>query len=196
MRTTAGARALSVLSLVIAVVAVPVLVLRLATGEPRPEQVTTAVVTATTVPSELIELRPIRTDCSATTASACSALTDGDPTTVWSPQQDSAGSEIVFFFSPPVTVTSLTIQNLADEKEFKRHARIAGVEMHLSDTPQAVLEQLPDAPGSQDLIISSLSLSSLTLHITSVYPAEHVDNEEPFDELAVREIEFIGRAAP
>jgi hypothetical protein len=175
MRTTAGARALSVLSLVIAVVAVPVLVLRLATGEPRPEQVTTAAVTATTVPSELIELRPIRTDCSATTASACSALTDGDPTTV---------------------VTSLTIQNLADEKEFKRHARIAGVEMHLSDTPQAVLEQLPDAPGSQDLIISSLSLSSLTLHITSVYPAEHVDNEEPFDELAVREIEFIGRAAP
>jgi hypothetical protein len=198
MRTTAGARALVVLSAIILGVAMLALVINVFGGDDA-TVADTSVSTATTLATLPIgDLTPIRADCTLTLAGfPCDALIDDDPENRWNASDGGVGAELTFFFSPPVQITEMFITNVTDDERFARNARIRGLEIVIDDLSQATIEELDDTNAEpQRIQIRSLRTSSLTITITSAYPGTSFDGKEPFTELALQEIQFFGRTAP
>lgn len=197
LRTTAGARALMVLAGVILTVVVLALLFNVFGGEEEAASTTSSTTTTTTATLNIVELTPIRADCSSELASfPCSALYDDDPDNSWNATEGGVGTEITFFFSPPVQITEMFIHNLEDEERFMRNARMKGIEIVIDDLPQATVTELLDTNDPQRVQIRSLRTSSLTVRITSAYPGQSWNGLEPFRELATREITFYGRVSP
>lgn len=182
------------LSLVIALAAVPMLLLRLAESGARTAAATSPSPGATSVPTVPVAqaVSPVLVECSSERVeSPCDALTDGNTSTAWATSGPGDGVRVTFFFSPPVVVSDVTITNLSEQVSFSRHQRIRSFELRLADTPQAVIGSLEDQPGSQQISVDSRTpSSSVTLTIESVYPGKHTSSLEPFDEMAIGEIAF------
>lgn len=200
LRTTAGARALVVLSSIVLAVAVLALLMNLFGGggdDPTASSTSTSTSLAT-VP--IGELTPIRVDCtSELTAYPCGALIDDDPTNRWNatPDEGIVGAELTFFFSPPVQITEIFFTNVSDEESFTRNSRIRGIEIEIDDLAQTTIEELDDSNEEpQRIQIRSLRTSSVTMTITSAYPGASFEGNEPYLELALQEIQFFGRVAP
>lgn len=200
LRTTAGARALFVLSSIVLAVALMALLMNLFGGG-GDEVVASSSSTSTTIATVPIgALTPIRVDCtSELEAFPCAALFDGDPTNRWNatPDQGIVGAELTFFFSPPVQITEVFLVNVTDDEGFARNARIKGLEIVIDDLAQATITELDNTNAEpQRIQIRSLRTSSLTMTITSAYPGTSFEGKEPFQELALQEIQFFGRVAP
>ena len=200
LRTTAGARALVVLSSIVLSVAVLALLMNLfgGGGETAAASSSSTTTTAATVP--IGALTPIRVDCTSELAAfPCSALVDDDPDNRWNatPDQGIIGAELTFFFSPPVQITEVFLVNVEDLESFTRNARIRGIEIEIDDLAQTTILELDDTNEEpQRIQIRSLSTSSLTITITSAYPGASFEGNEPFLELALQQIQFFGRVAP
>ena len=198
LRTTAGARALVVLSTIVLGVALLALVINVF-GSDDPvvsDSPTATVTTLATLP--IGELAPIRVDCtSELTAFPCEALVDDIPDNRWNAVDGGVDAELTFFFLPPVQITEMFLTNVEDEEGFNRNARIKGIEIVIDDLSQATIIELDDTNSEpQRIQIRSLRTSSLTIKITSAYPGTAHDGKEPFTELALQRIEFFGRTAP
>lgn len=195
LRTTAGARALIVLAGVVLAVALLALVFRMVGGEDVAAPTTTAP-TQTTV-GNVQALAPLRVQCtSELDAFPCEALIDGNPETSWNATEGGIGTEITFLFQPPVQITEMWIDNLADEGRFLRNARINGIEVALDDRPQLHITNLADSQETQEVRLNSMRTSRVTITITSAYPGISYEGQEPFNELAVQSITFWGRPTP
>lgn len=198
LRTTAGARSLIVLSAIVLGVAILALVINVFGGG-GDETAVTSTSTATTLATVPIgELNPIRTDCTnELDGFPCSALTDADPENSWNATDGGIGTELTFFFSPPVQITEVFLINIEDEERFTRNARIRGMEIVIDDLTQETIIEIDDTNTEpQRVDIRSLGTSSLTITITSAYPGASFDGKEPFPELALQEIQFFGRTTP
>lgn len=193
-RTTAGARALFVLAMVVLGVAVLALVFNVFGGETAATETTTTT-EPTVVTSPVKQLEPIRIECtSELPAFPCTALIDGDSTTSWNATDGGIGVQITFLFSPPVQITEMMIRNLTDEGRFLRNARMKGIEVLIDDLQQIQPFELRDTNDEpQRFRIQSLRTSSLTIRINSHYPGQSHEGREPFPELAAQEIAFFGR---
>ncbi len=197
LRTTAGARALMVLAGVILTVAVLALLVNVFRGGGDSTAETSSTTTTTQPILEVVQLSPIRIDCTSELAAfPCAALVDDDPTNSWNATEGGVDAEITFLFSPPVQITEIFIHNLEDEERFLRNARIRGIEVIIDDLPQATVTELDDTNEPQRVQIRSLRTSSLTLRVTSAYPGQSYEGKEPFRELAAQEITFFGRVSP
>jgi hypothetical protein len=198
LRTTAGARALVVLSAIILGVALLALVINLFGGDDAAvaESTTSTATSLATLP--IAELVPIRADCTLTLDGfPCSALIDDDTGNRWNATEGGIGAELTFFFSPPVQITEMFVMNVEDEERFARNARIKGMEIVIDDLSQATIVELDDTNAEpQRVQIRSLRTSSLTVTITSAYPGTSFDGKEPFPELALQGVQFFGRTAP
>ncbi len=201
LRTTAGARALMVLAAVILTVALLALAVNVFRGNG--EATTTTGATTTLEPVLDIEkLTPIQIRCDSEYSSfPCTALIDGDPEgsapyNSWNAEDGGIGVEITVFFSPPVQLTEMIIYNVDDEERFHRNARVEGLEIRLSDLPQAFIEELENTTEPQRIQLSGIRTSNLTITITSAYPGETWNGNAPYPELALQEIEFYGRVSP
>jgi len=198
LRTTAGARALVVLSAIVLGVALLALVINVFGGDDAAvaESTTSTATSVATLP--IAELVPIRADCTLTLDGfPCSALIDDDPDNRWNATDGGIGAELTFFFSPPVQITEMFLMNVEDEERFARNARIKGIEIVIDDLSQATIDELDDTNAEpQRIQIRSLRTSSLTVTITSAYPGTSFDGKEPFPELALQGIQFFGRTAP
>jgi len=198
LRTTAGARALVVLSAIVLGVALLALVINVFGGDDPvvADSPTATVTTPATLP--IGELVPIRVDCtSELTAFPCQALVDDIPDNRWNATDGGIDAELTFFFLPPVQITEMFLVNVEDEEGFARNARIKGIEVVIDDLSQATIDELDDTNSEpQRIQIRSLRTSSLTIKITSAYPGTVWDGKEPFTELALQEIQFFGRTAP
>lgn len=197
LRTTAGARALVVLSSVVLAVAVLALLMNLFGGDADPVAASSSSTSTTQATLPIGELSPIRVDCTSELEGfGCANLTDDDPTNRWNatPDQGIVGAEVTFFFSPPVQITEMFLINVTDDTAFNRNARIQGLEIVIDDLAQSTIVELDDTNEEpQRVQIRSLSTSSLTMTITSAYPGTSYEGEEPFSELALQEVEFFGR---
>jgi hypothetical protein len=198
LRTTAGARALIVLAALVLAVAVLALAFNVFGGGGTVAESTSTTTGTTAAVSSIVALEPIRVDCtSELTAYPCAALIDGDPTTSWNATDGGIGVEITFFFSPPVQITEMLIENLDDQGRFLRNARMKGIEVLVDDLTQATVATLDDSNDQpQQVEIRSLRTSSLTIRITSAYPGQSYEGKEPFPELAAQDISFYGRPTP
>lgn len=198
LRTTAGARALMVLAGVIFTVAVLALAVNVFRGGDDAVAATSTTTTTTQPTLNIVELQPIRVRCSSELdAFPCEALIDDDPTNSWNATAGGfPGTEITFFFSPPVQITEMFVYNLDDEERFLRNARMKGVTLTLNDLPQATVTELEDTNQPQRVELRSLRTASVTLRIDSAYAPQSFEGQEPFEELAAQEILFYGRVAP
>lgn len=199
LRTTAGARALVVLSAIVLGVALLALTINLFGGDDTPVAEDAPASTVTTVASvPIAELAPIRVDCTLTLpAFPCDALIDDDPANRWNATDGGIGAELTFFFSPPVQITEMFIRNVEEDEPFTRNARIRGIEIVIDDLAQSTIIELDDSNAEpQRIQIRSLRTSSLTITITSAYPGASFDGKEPFTELALQDVAFFGRVAP
>jgi len=199
LRTTAGARALVVLSSIVLGVAVLALVINVFGGDDSIEadSSTSTVTSLATLP--IGELIPIRGDCTLTLSDAfpCEALWDDNDENRWNATAGGIGAELTFLFSPTVQITEMFLINVPDDERFARNARIKGIEIEIDDLSQSTIVELDDTNSEpQRIQIRSLRTSSLTITITSAYPGTSFDGKEPFTELALQEIQFFGRTAP
>jgi len=196
LRTTAGARALMVLAGVILVVALLALAVNVFRGGGG-TAATSSTTTTTSVPLDIVQLQPIRVDCTSELADfPCSALIDDDPDNSWNARDGGVGVVVTFLFSPPVQISEVYIHNLEDQERFLRNARMKGVEIVIDDLPQATIFELADSNEPQRVSLRSLRTSSVQLTITSAYPGQSFEGREPFRELAAQEILFYGRVSP
>ncbi|MEE9582901.1 MAG: zinc ribbon domain-containing protein [Acidimicrobiia bacterium] len=198
LKTTAGARALVVLSAIVLGVAMLALIINVFGGDDV-VVADTSVSTVTTLATLPIGvLTPIRADCTLTLDGfPCEALIDDDPDNRWNATAGGIGAELTFFFAPKVQITEMFLVNVTDEEGFLRNARINGLEIVIDDLTQATFAELDDTNSEpQRIQIRSLGTSSLTITITSAYPGTTFDGKEPFTELALQEIQFFGRTAP
>ncbi|HEX9978495.1 MAG TPA: zinc ribbon domain-containing protein [Acidimicrobiia bacterium] len=198
LRTTAGARALIVLATVVLAVAILALVFNVFGGGGDTVESTSTTGGTTLAVSPIIELEPIRVECtSELTSFPCEALTDGDPTTSWNATEGGVGVTITFFFAPAVQITEMQIENLDDQGRFLRNARMKGIEVTVDDLTQLTVFTLADSNDEpQRVDIRSLHTSSLIIRITSAYPGQSYEGQEAFPELAAQDITFYGRPTP
>jgi hypothetical protein len=198
LRTTAGARALMVLAGVILTVAVLALVVNLFRGSGSgPAADSSTSTSSTQAPVDIVQLQPIRVDCSTELADfPCKALTDDNPDNSWNAANGGIDATITFMFSPPVQITEVYIRNLPDEERFERNARVKGIEIVIDDLAQATITELADTNDPQSVQLRSLRTSSVQITITSAYPGQSYQGREPFRELAIQEIVFYGRISP
>jgi hypothetical protein len=158
---------------------------------------TTGATSTTTTLLGMVQLQPIRVDCTSELDSfPCVALIDDDPESYWNAREGGVGAVLTYIFSPPVQILEVSFQNVGDEERFQRNARIKGIEVTVDDLPQATIAELADTNEPQRFRLHSLRTSRLTITITSAYPGWIFEGHEPFDELALAEVEFFGRVAP
>jgi hypothetical protein len=197
LRTTAGARALMVLAGVIFTVAILALAYNVFRSDPEEAAETTTTTTTLVPPVGVVELSPVRAECTTDLPSfPCTALVDDDPSNSWNALDGGIGDEIVFLFSPAVQITDMFIYNLDDTERFLRNARIRGYEITIDDLQQAIVGEFEDTAEPQKIEIRSLRTNRLTLTITSSYAGIIYEGREPFRELALQEVTFFGREVP
>ena len=198
LRTTAGARALIVLAGVVLFVALLALAFNAFGGSDDPVAATSTTTGTTAATAPIALLQPFRVECSSElTSFPCEALIDGDPSTSWNATEGGINATITFLFSPQVQITEMIIENVDDEGRFLRNRRIKGIEVEIDDLQQVTVEELADSNDEPHRIqIRSLQTSSVTIRITSAYPGQSFEGQEPFQELAVQEISFYGRVSP
>jgi hypothetical protein len=162
------------------------------------ETTSTAEVTSTTTTIlDVVQLQPIRVDCTSQLDSfPCVALIDDDPDNYWNARDGGVGAVLTYIFSPPVQILEVSFQNVADDEGFNRNARIKGIEITVDDLPQATIAELDDTNEPQRVQLHSLRTSRLTITITSAYPGWIFEGKEPFSELALAELTAWGRVAP
>lgn len=197
LRTTAGARALMVLAGVLLFVGLAAVIVWAFNRGGGVTAESTSTTTTTQVPLDIVQLHPIRVDCTSELADyPCTALIDEDPDNSWNAREGGVGAVITFLFSPPVQISEVYIHNLEDQERFERNARIKGLEIVIDDLPQATIVELEDSNEPQRVSLRSVHTSSVELTITSAYPGQSYEGREPFRELAAQEILFYGRISP
>jgi hypothetical protein len=198
VRSTPGARALSVLAaavLIVALIALLVNVFR--SGEDTAATTTTLDATTTTI-ADIAQVIPTDVEASARLSDGFSEsnLIDNDLETEWQVNQAASPLTIEFRFAQPVSIRYLEIYNITDQDRFLRNYRIDGYKITVDDLPgvepRATLQDL--AGGPQRVDIASIETTVLTLEILTSYPSQAIGDQPAFEELAVAEIKFWGTA--
>jgi hypothetical protein len=123
-------------------------------------------------------------------------LIDDDPTTYWNDDsRRGAGAELILELAVAAAIERVVLQNVVDDTAFRRNYRIRGYEITTDDVASPLTGQLADTQDPQTIQLATTATTRLTLRVTSTYPAESVDGQAPFEELAVAEVTVFGRLA-
>ena len=160
---------------------------------------TTAIATTSIEPAEPVgprRLQPSRVSASSQLSDdhGPENLVDGDVETAW---RDAAlhGDDAVltFEFDSPVEVYAVVVSGIADDRDFHRSFRIRGFRLHFGEAAAPVEGELPDSPEPHRIDLGGIETEVMTMEVLSTYPGETQDEEPATEELAVSEIEFLGR---
>jgi hypothetical protein len=202
IRTTAGARALVVIAGTLLIVALGALVYN-AISSDNPAPSTTRPTTSSSQPGASAPAAQQLAVANVRVSSALSkfpgeALIDGDAATEWQDQsQEGKGASLVFEFSQPVAISRIEIVPILDAERFQRNFRIKDLVIKADDLPDKLPFTLPDANQAQNITLATLKTQSITIDVSSTYPAVGLSAELPaFKELVVAEVKFYGQAAP
>lgn len=201
VRSTAGTRALIVMASVIVIVALLALLWNVISGDETPEEENVAASsTSTSTTLAVAQTQPTVITPGRAVANSqlenfpVSNLIDSDPSTEWQDRGLSGqGATLTFFFDDSVEIESIEFINIADPTRFKRNYRIEGIRVAF-DNGNFASAVLDDSTGSQSVQVSTVGgTNRVVIDITSTYPAEPVGDQPPFDELALADVQFIGR---
>jgi len=195
-RATAGGRAVTVLTGVVVVVALIALIINLRGDGTGGEVSTSTSSTTSTAPLAIEQLIPTSVDASSSFSAAFGPenLIDGNNDTYWNDAGlQGEGAILTFSFAQPVQIFDIEIQNLIDNVKFRRNFRIKNYVITVDDLPAVertgVLE---DVNTKQTIAIGSRDTRELVIRVTDTYPAEAVDDETAFEELALQSVRFFG----
>lgn len=129
----------------------------------------------------------------------CDNLTDDDDGTEfqmdWSKIGERESLTIVISFTRSMVLTRVDWTNITNEDRFFRNTRAKSVEAEIDDLPSPFFIEIDDEPGLQQHNFRSDGTRKVTLIVRNVYRGEVVDGKEPFKELAIAGITFIGYPA-
>jgi hypothetical protein len=122
----------------------------------------------------------------------CAALVDADGQTRWNAAEGGIGAVLEFRFDPPIRLTEVTFDNVTDPAPFTRNARARWIQVTTDDTPGAIWLELLDVSTPQRFDIATPATSVVRIEITASYPGQQFDGLNPFDELALADVDFAG----
>ncbi|NNF64969.1 MAG: discoidin domain-containing protein [Acidimicrobiia bacterium] len=123
-------------------------------------------------------------------------MLDGDLTTAWNDASlHGDGATLTFRFATPATFDRLIITNLSDPDRFIRNYRLRGYAISIDGAPPAIVGELQDTPAPQTIELGGAQGSVVTLSVASTFASEATDSGPGFEELAIAEVEFIGRVS-
>ena len=102
------------------------------------------------------------------------------------------GVLITLSFLEPMAITEIRWTNIEDPTRFQQNYRAQSLTIQAQDSLTPVPVSLQDQPGTQQVRYSALRTATLEIRVVDVYQAQLVD-DNIFDELAIDEIEIIGR---
>jgi hypothetical protein len=206
MRSTPGARALTVLAGVVLLVVLVAVVLNLLGDDDNPtvapDQTTTTADTGTddtgggddTVPPSQTVITPASVDASSELAGFEAAnLIDGDTGTYWNDSsQRGVGAVLTFNFAQPVAITEMELVNIPDPVAFRRNYRMRDIQITVDDLAVEVPWSLPDNNEPARVPLNTLETRRVTVTVLSTYIGEPVEDTPSFTELALAEVRFFG----
>lgn len=123
-------------------------------------------------------------------------LVDGDLTTAWNDASlHGDGATLTFRFATPATFDRLIVTNLSDPDRFIRNYRLREYTISIDGAAQQITGELEDTPDPQVIELGGVVGSVVTLAVVSTFAAEATDAGPGFEELAIAEVEIIGRDA-
>lgn len=210
VQATAGVRAVIALSSLLAVVVLGALIINLFRGD---ELTTTTTATATdgsttvatnndTVP-EPDQIDVLVANCVPEGLGgdfACSNLIDGNEGEFqinWNELPDTEKSVVIeLTFAQPMVVERIDWNNITDETRFRLNYRVKSITIEAEGNPVPVGQELQNTPGLQSFQFAAIRANWIRVTVLSVYAAEVVNEQEPFDEMAIDDITVIGYPAP
>jgi len=207
VQATAGVRAVVALSGLLGVVVLAALLINLfSDDDPATTTTVTGDVTTTSngavpVPGAIEILEAICTPAGLEGAFGCSNLIDGTDDEFqinWNELPANAQTfEIYLEFAQPMVVQRIDWTNIADLDRFRRNYRAKGLRIEAEGNPVPHPQELQDEPGPapHQFNFAAIRANWVRITVTSAYPAEVVNDFEPFDELAISEITIIGYPA-
>jgi hypothetical protein len=152
---------------------------------------------AVSVPVLRIRCVPERLDDS--TLSCVNAI-DNTPAEFISPWQELTASGVLvsieLTFPERMVIEAVQWSNIEDRTRFLLHHRARSISIQTDNNPVALVQELADTPGTQQIQYSAIGARTLQITVTSTWPSETVEGSEPFDDLSIVEIAVLGYPAP
>jgi hypothetical protein len=131
---------------------------------------------------------------------ACSNLIDGNEGEFqinWNELPETEKTVVIqLTFAQPMLVERIDWANIEDETRFRLNYRVKGITVEAEGNLIPVGQELQNSPGLQSFPFAAIRANWIRITVQSVWPAEVVNDQEPFDELAIADITVIGSPAP
>lgn len=157
--------------------------------------------TTTATPVEPTVLDPLDVSCTVEGLGSfiCENLisgTDNEFQVNWNDLvEDDQTLSITIRFRLAVAITEIQWSNIeGDETRFRRNFRARSLSISADDSVTPVQFELQNTPGTQRLPFAAVNTNQVTITVESAWPAELFE-ENIFSELAIDEIEVVGRPA-
>lgn len=144
-----------------------------------------------------VPLEPVRVSASSELSPEFGAenVADGDPTTAWrDASRHGEGAALTFSFAEPVSVLAVVIAGLPDDEAFHNSYRIHELSL-VTGGGEVIEDEIPDSPEPFRLQVGNEETHEVTLEVISTYAGEPHGGEPAREELAIGEIEILGRPA-
>lgn len=203
VQATAGVRAVVAIGGLLLGIILVALLFQLFSGDDPTE--TTPLASDTTTTTQVLEeperLEPLDVQCSVEGVGSfvCPNVISGPDSLYqvnWVNLEEAGETlTITIRFRTAVTISRIDWTNISsDETRFRRNYRARALSISADDALVDVQRDLQNIPGTQIIPFSSLETFQVTITVQSVWDAELVE-EQVFTELAIDEIEVIGRPA-
>jgi hypothetical protein len=210
VQATAGVRAVIALSALLGVVVLGALILNFLRDDPAATTTTLAgsetTVTTTDTTAAIQDPGPIRILVANCTPEGlggsfgCANLINGNEGEFqvnWNELPDTEKTVVIqLTFAQPMVVERIDWGNIEDESRFRLNYRVHGITIDAEGNLIPVGQELQNEPGLQSFPFAAIRANWIRITVQSVWNAEVVNDQEPFDELAVADITVIGYPAP
>ena len=210
VQATAGVRAVIALSALLALVVLGALIVNLLRDDESPDTSTTlageSTASTATTTTPIQDPQPIDILVANCTPEglggsfACSNLIDGNEGEFqinWNDLPDTEKTVVIqLTFAQPMLVERIDWANIEDETRFRLNYRVKGITVEAEGNLIPVGQELQNSPGLQSFPFAAIRANWIRITVQSVWPAEVVNDQEPFDELAIADITVIGTPAP
>ena len=124
---------------------------------------------------------------------SCSNLYDGNINSWQDSSQNCKEGYVTFTFEEPMEISFFIVQNLQDNKQFKRNWKIREIRYSTTDENYYYTFELQNTNESQWVEMIDTTTTELTIQFVSAYPGEEYAGSPAFDECAIQEIEIFGK---
>ena len=124
---------------------------------------------------------------------SCSNLYDGNINSWQDNSQNCQEGYVTFTFEEPMLISFFIVQNLQDDKQFKRNWKIREITYRTTDEDYYYTIELQNTNESQWVEMVDTTTTELTIEFLSAYPGEEYGGSPAFNECAIQEIEIFGK---